>query len=262
MPTHVRLGHRGVGAQHLFHLAGKDVEAGGLDHALAAADEVEEPVVVPPPDIAGVQPDPPVGVPAERLRRGRRIVQVAQHDGRPRHADLSRLAHGQLVARLRARRSRRAYRGGDAHAPGSLEMQRHRHDAGDVLGEPVPLQESGLASAVGEHLVEPLLDRRRERVAAGEGGPDAGEIGAAKRPVPGERVVERRHAGDEVRPRAPDQARDGLRRELRHQDHPASAHQRGVDQGAQPEPVKQRQRREHAMPLPASPPTGRSAVRC
>src|SRR5450759_3000136 len=55
---HASLGDGGMLAQYCLHLRWIDVEARGLDHALQAHGEIEEPVRVHPPEVAGVQPRP------------------------------------------------------------------------------------------------------------------------------------------------------------------------------------------------------------
>ena len=86
---HRRLGHRGVRVEHVLDLTRVHVEAAADDQVFLALDDVEEPVGVEPPDVAGVQP-----AVAQGARRLLGQAVVAEHHVRSAHADLTRVADG------------------------------------------------------------------------------------------------------------------------------------------------------------------------
>ena len=87
--------HPGMRGEHVLDLAREDVEPTRDDHVLLAVDDVEEPLVVAPRDVSGVQP-----AVREQLGRLLGLLPVAGRRQGPAHADLARLAVGNLVALL------------------------------------------------------------------------------------------------------------------------------------------------------------------
>ena len=77
--------HQRMGVKGQLDVAGEDVEAAGDDHVLASINDAQEPVPVAGGYIARAQPTV-----SERFHGCRRVVQVAVHDERSTHADLSR----------------------------------------------------------------------------------------------------------------------------------------------------------------------------
>ncbi len=253
---HAGVRHRRVLAQHRLDLRRVDVEPGGLDHALQAHREIEEPVRVPLAEVARVQPGAAVGVNLERLRGGLRVVQVAQHDGGPGDADLAFLAVGSLVGRAGLHDLREHVGKRDADGALAVLRERHGHDAGHRLGEPVAFQQPHLAAAPRDERLEALLHGARQGVCPAEARLDAGKVGPGERRVPGEGVEERRHAHEHVGALAAQQSRDDLGVELRHEDRLASRHEGRVHAHAQPEAVEDGQHRQDRVALAHARPGG------
>ena len=99
-PGHHRLADLRVHEEHLLHLAGEHLEAGGVDHVLAAVDDVEEAVGVHAGDVAGAEP-----AVVEDLGRLLGPPPVAEHHLRPAHLELALLARRQRLAASSGRRS-------------------------------------------------------------------------------------------------------------------------------------------------------------
>ena len=57
------LAYRRMRDDHVFHLAGEDVEAARDDHVLLAIDDAQEPIGIADRDVAGVQPAPGKSLP-------------------------------------------------------------------------------------------------------------------------------------------------------------------------------------------------------
>ena len=193
---------------------------------------------------------------AQRFARRLRVVQVTEHHRRAGHADLALFAgrkcsvgpgaanHGQHVGK------------GNADRALAILVERRRHDCGDRLGESVAFEQLHPAAALGDEFFEAFLHRPRQRIGAGEGGAQARQVGLRQRRVARERVVQRRHAHQQVRPLRAQQLRHDFGTEHRNEDRFAARHEGGVHAHAQAEAVENRQNRKDGMALDHAAPGG------
>ena len=88
--------HLLMGVQNILDLAGIHIVAGGDDHALGAAPEIDEALLVHNAQIAGVYPCQAVIVLAQGLGRLLGVVHILLHDGGAGQQDLALFTIGQI----------------------------------------------------------------------------------------------------------------------------------------------------------------------
>jgi len=244
----------------VFELAGIDVVAGGDDHALDALREVDEAVLVHLAEIAGVQPDAPVVVTAERVGRFGRVVHVAEHDRGTADADFA-LEVG--VEFLRGAGPDDLIIGvGEGHADGAhAVVVLRRETAGrHALGQAVALADLDGRAVRVQKIVHLFLELDREAVAAAEHALQAAEIGVLQFFRAQQRLEERRHAGDDVGLLFDEQVRVGLDVEARDENAARAADERGMDADAESEAVEHGHDGEHLEPRDGGEAAGRDGL--
>ena len=219
----------------------KDVEAGDQDHVLLPVDDAEKSLLVHGGDIAGAQETIRVHDLLGRLG----TLPVALHHLRAAHAELARLADGQLPAIVVADhdlggRQRQADRAGEHR----FHRGRLHADDGRGLGQAVAL----LHVFAGD-LVPALRHRGLQRHAAGARPLQVGEIQFLEALILQQRVVERVDARDDGEGPLRQFFHEGLDVARVRDQHVEPAHrheQQAVTHQA--EHVIERQRRDHDFP--------------
>ena len=227
-----------MGVDHVFHLRGVYVVAGGDDHALEPLLEVHKSLLIHGTQVAGVQPYQAVLVELQRLSRFLGIVHITRHDGRTGDADLAHLAvrhlvvgggNDDLVIGIGERNADRAF---------FIEVFRSQAACSDAFRGSVALTDL-LGGTVGfEKCVHLMLELDGERVAAGEYAFQLAQIQIICFLQAEKRLIERRNASDIVGPMLFQQICIGIHGELGHKDAGAAVDQHGMDADAQTKTVE------------------------
>lgn len=165
-----------LGVQDVLDLAGVDVVAGGDDHPLGPAPEVDEALLIHDAEVAGIDPGEAVRVMAEGLGGLVGVVHVLLHDGGARQQDLALLAVGQLLVGVGLHDLDVGIREGDADAALLEHLGGRQAAGGDGLGGAVALPHLDDGLVVIEELIQLLLEldgeavsRRRDALQAADG---------------------------------------------------------------------------------------------
>ena len=187
-----------MGVQNVLQLAGIDVVAGGDDHPLGAALEVDEALVVHGAQVAGVHPGQTVVMLPQGAGRLLGVVHVLLHDGGARQQDLALGAVGHLLVGVRLHDLDIGV--GEGQADGALLVDiggrqaagRHR------LGGAVALADLNDRVVIVQELVKLLLQLDGQAVAAGEHALQTAQVRAVHAGQAQQRLIQRGHAGDKV----------------------------------------------------------------
>ena len=233
--------------EDVLELSGIDVVARGDDHALGSSAEVDKALAVHRAEVAGIDPGEPVGVTAQGLGGLVGVLHVFLHHGRTGQQDLALFAVGQLAVRTGLDDLDVGVREGHADTA-LLEHVRRRQAAGrDGLGGAVALAHLDDGLVVVKEFVQLLFQLDGQGVAAGEHALEAAQIGVFHALHAQHRLVERRHAGDEVAACLDDLLGIVLGIDARDQDAAARSLQDGVDAYAETEAVEHRHGRQHLV---------------
>ena len=145
-----------MGVKDVLQLTGIDVVAGGDDHALGAALEVDETLLVLGAQVAGIDPGEAVGVMTQGLGGLFRMLHVFLHNGGTGEQNLALLTVGEFTVGARLDDLDIGVREGDADAA-LLVAGRRREAAGrDGLGGAVAFADLDDGVVLIEELVELL----------------------------------------------------------------------------------------------------------
>ena len=166
------------------------------------------------------------------------VVDVLHHHRGARQADLALLSVGHLDLGAGHDNLVVGVREGDADGTLAGQSRRSQAACGDALGGAIALAHLDGGLVILQEGVDALLQLDRQGIAAGEHALETTQIQIVQAVQTQQRLVQRGHAGNEVRLVLAQQLRVGLGREARHQHAAAAVDQHGVDAHAQAEAVE------------------------
>ena len=230
--------HRVMRIKDVLDLGGIHVVAARDDHALDALAEINEAVLVHLAEVARVHPGHAVRMGAQRVRRLLRVADVFHHHRGAGKADFALLAIGEFFLRADADDLVERIRERDADAPLAGHMVRREAARGDALRGAIALADFDGGLMILQEFVKTFLELHGKRIAAGEHALQAGKVKILQPRDAQQRLIERRHARDEVGLVLSEQLRVGLRREARDQDAAAAVDEHGMDAHAKAEAME------------------------
>jgi hypothetical protein len=150
-----------MSVEYSLDLRREDVETGGFNQTFESIGKIEESVCLHSAEVAGMQPHAVVVMQPQGLLGRLRVIQIADHDRRSRHADLAFAARRQLLGRTWPADLGERVGEGDADAAFAILVERHRHDRGYRFLETVALAQLHLPTLPHDHLLKSLLRRPR-----------------------------------------------------------------------------------------------------
>ena len=196
-----------------------------------------------------MQPDASVLMAAKRVGGLLGVIDIAQHDGRTRDADLAFEVRVQLFGGAGLDDLVIRIGEGDADGADTVIVLRGQAACRDALGQTVALADLHGGIVRLEEVVDLLLELNRQAVAAAEHALEAAEVRAFQLVRAQQRLKERRNAGDDVGLLLDEKLCIRRDVELRHQNAARAANQRGVNADAQTEAVEHGHDGEHLEPV-------------
>ena len=222
----------------ILDLSGVDIHTRRLDHPLQPQFEINKPIFVHRGQITGVQPDLPVRMGLQGLRRLLGHLQIAQHDRRALEADFADFAGRRFFHRSLLHDFDQHVRKDDPYTSLPVFCHRHRHDPRNSLCQAISLAELHSAALPSDDLFKLLFDGAGQLIGTAESPFQATEIGLLKQGIAVEGVKQCGHSHHKSWLFGLDQFGHCFRRELRHQDTLAATHKDGIDAHPQSEAVK------------------------
>ena len=233
--------------EDVLNLTGINIVAGGNDHALGTAAEVNEAFLVHRAEVAGVDPCETVVVMTQGLRSLFGVLHVFLHYSGTGEQNLALRAVGNFFIGARFDDLDVGVRERNADASLLEHVRRGQTACCDGLGGAVALtHRHGCAVGV-EEFIQFLLQLNTQAVAAGKYALERTEVRAIHARQTQQRLVERGHTCNEVAAVFGDEFRVALGGEARHEDAASALGEHGVDTYAEAEAVEERHGSEHLV---------------
>ncbi len=236
-----------MGIQNILDLTGIDIVAGGDDHPLGPAAEIDEALVIHGAQVAGIHPGEAVVVPAQGLGGLLGMVHILLHHCGAGQQNFALCAVGHLLIGTGLDDLDIGVREGQANGALLIHIHRRQAAGGDSLGGTVTLPHLHNGVVVIKELIKLLLQLNGQAITAGENALEAGEVGIIHAGQAQQRLIQGGDTGNEIALILHDLLGIALGGEPGNENAPAAAGQHRVDAHAQAKAMEQRHSRQHPV---------------